>query len=74
MEERDRLAFEFVQSAFDLGGVFDEDAGAVPICIGRIEYSGEDVAVGGGGEAVGHGEDRNLVNRGLGDELQGDAG
>src|SRR3954453_8629954 len=44
VDEADLLAFELVEPAFLLGHVLDEDRGAVPVGVGRVEDPGEDVA------------------------------
>ncbi len=54
--------------------VLDEHRGAVPVGRRRIEDPREVLAVGRGREPVGHRQNRDLVDRGLRDDLQRDAG
>ena len=72
VEIADSLALEIVERA--AADIFEDLRGAVPIGVRRIEDPGEHVALGGGGEAIGHRQDRDLVDGGLGDQGQRDAG
>jgi hypothetical protein len=74
MGEADCLALELVEAAFDFGGVPYECGRAVPIRGGRIEDPRKIVAVGRGGKALGHRQNRDLVDRRLGDQLECDPG
>src|SRR5262249_16006711 len=73
MDEADLLALELVETALDVGDVTNESRRAVPIDRIRIEYPGKQIAVGRSGQPVGKGEGRNLVDAGLGYQLQRDA-
>jgi hypothetical protein len=74
MQEADLLAFQLVDAAFLLADVLDDHRQAVPVGGRRVEHPGEDVAARRGREAVGHGQDRDLVHGRAGDQRQGDAG
>ena len=56
-----------------LADVTDEHRGAVPIGRRRIEDPREGIAVGRGRQAVSHRQDRDLIDRRLRDQRQGDA-
>src|SRR5271166_6393609 len=72
VEIADRLALQRIDRA--AAGVFEDLGKAVPIGGGRVEDPGKDIAFGGRREAVGHRKDRNLVDLGLRDQRQRDAG
>ena len=74
IDQPELLALELVEPALDLGGMFDEHRGAVPIGRRRIEDPGEQIAVGRWRQTVAHRQDRDLVDRRLRNQLQGDAG
>ena len=74
VDEEDILALQLVYPAFALGDIFHQRGSLAPIGGGQIEDPLEDRAVGGGGATVAHREDGNLVDRGLWNDLVGNAG
>src|SRR5579863_10659258 len=70
MDQSELLALELIETALDIGDMAHEGRGAVPIGRRRVEDPGEVIAVGRCREAVRHGENRNLVDCRLGDQLQ----
>ncbi len=70
----DLLPLELVRPALLLSDVLDERRGLAPVGHGEVEHPREPPPVGGRRHAVPGGVDDDLVDRGLGDELIGDAG
>ena len=70
----DGLAFQLFQAAFLRADILEDDRQRVPIGHRRIEDPGKLIADRGGRKPIGHREHRNLVDRGLRDQLQRDAG
>ena len=69
----DLLALELLQPTLLLAHVADDGRGLAPVRGGEAEDPGEPSPVRGRRHAVAHGEDHDLVDGGLGDELVGDA-
>ena len=74
IDERDLLALELVEAAFLLGDVLQDDVGRGPVGAEQREVPREHAAVARLGAAVAHGDDRDLVDRRLLGEREGDAG
>src|SRR5215467_8835551 len=74
IDERDLFALELVEPAFLLGDVLQENVGCGPVGAEQGEVPLEYRAVARLGAAVAHGDDRDLVDRRLLREGEGDAG
>ena len=71
IDQRDLLAIEV--AAVLAEQVVDRPRGPVPVVGGVVEHMAEDLAIGRRGASVTHGVHRNIIRRGLGDQLVGDA-
>src|SRR5262245_6295920 len=74
IDERDLLALEFVETAFLLGDVLQENVGGGPVGAEQGEVPLEYRTVAGFRAAIAHGDDRDLVGRRLLGERERNAG
>src|SRR5919204_5657606 len=65
IDERDFFAFQLVEAAFFLGDVLQDNVSGRPISAQEGEIPLEDRAVARLRTPIPHGDDRDLVNRGL---------